>query len=216
MNLSEVLVNLGLKVGPQQLGEGTLNALRAGKTGEGIVSQAHGELYEAASRKNLFFNYCAGQAMTASHATCVGNIVWNPLGSGILLALSKWSIMNYATSATTTGFTLSYSVQLVVPSTVTTVSTATGCTYLGPIGTTTAKAKAYNAVTLVTTPTPIVLLAHNTADIAATGVDQLDGDFEGGIVVPPGYVVAIQAYGAASASTSVTSTLWWEEVPIVT
>jgi hypothetical protein len=56
-------------------------------------------------------------------------------------------------------------------------------------------------------------LFHNTAAIATTGVDKMDGDFDGIFTIPPGYVVVLSAITAAVAASGMTSTLTWEEIP---
>lgn len=63
-------------------------------------------------------------------------------------------------------------------------------------------------------PVPVEVLAHNTAAIATTGVDQLGGDFKGKWIVPPGGVICLAALGAAAAAAGFSSTLTWEEVPV--
>jgi hypothetical protein len=215
MNLSEILVNLGLKVGPQQLTDGTLNALRSGKTGEGIFGQAHGKYYEAASRGKMFYSHIVGQTMTAPHTTCVGNILWNPTGSGVNLSMLEWSANVIVASSTVTGLSLCYGVQAIVPSTVTTVATTMGNCLLGALGGYNGAAKGYAAATLLVTPTVIWPLIENFAALGDKGMGVYSGGFGGVPIVPPGYYICIQTLGANAASAGVTSGLIWEEVPII-
>jgi len=217
MNLSEVLVNLGLRTGPVQTADGNLISLRGGKTGEGIVAQAHGKYYEAASRGNLFSAYYTGHAMTAVNTTCVGMLLWNPTDSGKNLVLGQYVISNHVTSTGPLGLGLAYSVQAIVPSTVTTVATVQMPTKLGPLGSTgNSVAKAYIAATLLVTPTIFQYLGRVAVAIATTGQgDQIQGDFDGSVIVPPGYIIAVQSVIAVAAAAAIFGHLTWEEVPII-
>lgn len=194
-------------------GQSTLDG-RIGQQGDLSVSELHGRYYEQAVRRNVFFSYVQAQATSLINTTAVGNIVYNPSDSGVNLALLKWSSIVLVTSATTTGFALAAGYQSTTPTTVT-AATATGATFLQQPTLLAGKAKAYLSATLLVAPIVVAPLHHNTAAIAITGVDQLSGDFEGSMIVPPGCYVHIVALGTAAAAASHTSWLTWEEVPIL-
>ena len=201
------------KTGPIQSVDGAVNPGRSDKQGSAVVTQAHGAYAKASIRKNLYFSYCAARATSAPATSQIGNIVWNPPGSGVNLSMLLWSAQIQVTSATTLGITIGYSAQATTPTT-TTVADASGCCYLDAASPSSGKAKAYAIGTIVVAPTPVMNLFHNTAAIAITGVDQMSGDFEGLFTIPPGYLVALSAITAAVAASGMTSTLTWEEIPI--
>ena len=201
------------RTGPIPSVDGSINAARADRSGAAVVTQAHGKYAEASVRKNLFFSYCAARATSVPATAQIGNIVWNPPGSGVNLSMLLWTAQVQATSATTLGITIGYSAQATTPTTAT-VADASGSCYLDAASPSSGKAKAYAIGTIGVAPTPVMNLFHNTAAIAITGVDQLDGDLDGLFTVPPGYVVALSAITAAVAASGMTSTLTWEEIPV--
>lgn len=178
-----------------------------------MVGQLHAKYAEAALRSRLCFSYCAARATSIPATAQIGNIVWNPPGSGVLLVMCKWSAQIQVTSATTLGVTFGYSAQATLPTTAT-VADAYGSTYLGSGSPGRCTARAYAIATIITAPTPVFNLFHNTAAINTVGVDQMSDDFDGCFVVPQGVVVALSAITAAVAAAGMTSTLIWEEVPV--
>jgi hypothetical protein len=209
---TELQVQTALKVGPQALADGSLITARGMKDGSAVVAQAHPRLTEAGIRKRLFYNYAPAVAMSLPHATNLGNIVWNPPDSGVLLSLVGWSLAVLVTDADALSFQLCYSVQTTIP---TTASGSTcGPCYFSAVGSGAGMAKGWGIATVSTAPTPVWMLCHTTVAIAVTGVDQLSGSFEGAWIVPPGYIVTINSIAAAAAS-GITSCLMWEEIPIV-
>lgn len=201
------------RTGPQTNVDGAVGIARSDKSGASVITAAHGKYAEASVRKNLFYSYCAARATSVPATAQIGNIVWNPPGSGVNLSMLLWTAQIQVTSATTLGITIGYSAQATTPTT-TTAADAAGCCYLDASSPTSGKAKAYAIGTIVVAPTPVMNLFHNTAAIAITGVDQMNGDFEGLFTIPPGYLVALSAITAAVAASGMTSTLTWEEIPV--
>ncbi len=214
MQFTELQVRTALEVGPRTVRDGSIINARGGTQGEAVVTQLHGKYAEASLRGNLFFSYCAARATSVPATAQIGNIVWNPPGSGVNLSFYLWTAQIEVTSATTLGVTFGYSAQATVP-TGTTVANAYGSTILSASSPASCKAKAYAIATITTAPTPVMNLFHNTAAIAIVGADQLGGDFDGIWIVPPGYLVALSAITAAVAASGMTSTLTWEEIPII-
>jgi hypothetical protein len=192
--------------------DGTKNPLRSDNEGSLIVSESHGKYYEASRNNKLKYSYCAARATSLPATSMIGNIVWNPPGSGINLSMAKWSIILHVTSAATVGITACYAAQAITPTTAT-VADSYGSCYLNAGSPANMKAKAYAIGTLLVVPTVVIPLFHNTAAIATTGVDRMTGDFEGMFTVPPGHLFCLAALGAAVAAAGMTSTLTWEEVP---
>ena len=211
-NPNEITVQLGGITGEVKRADSSYpQSFRSGNTGEMLIGHAHGKYYEAALRGKLHYSYCAAIAMSASNTTALGNIVWNPPGSGVNLALGKYDLANIVTDANALEFLLGYSVQSTVPGS--TTAAVTGPCKLGPVATPTSLAKAYSAATITTAATAICSLGYIYAAIDTVGQGVISGDFDGSIIVPPGYLVHIMCVAAAGAGGTY-STLMWEEVPI--
>jgi hypothetical protein len=192
--------------------DGTKNLPRADRQGATVITQLHGKYTEGSFRDKLKFSYCASRATSVPATAMIGNIVWNPPGSGVVLSLAQWAAQIHATSAACTGIALAYGAQAVIP-TGTTLADAYGSTFLNAGSPGNCVAKAYAIATLLVVPTTVMNLYHNTAAIATTGVDIMRGDLDGLFIVPPGYIVCLAALGAAVAASGMTSTLTWEEIP---
>lgn len=192
--------------------EGAEHKPRSDKQGALVVTQSGGLYKEPSRNGNMAFSYCAARATSLPGTSMIGNIVWNPPGSGKVLSLAQWQVIIHVTSATCIGATLGYSSQGLVP-TSTTVSDAYGNCYLSSSSPSQSVAKAYAIATLLVAPTVVMPLFHNTAAIATTGMEQISGDFGGIWTVPPGYAVSLCALGGAVAASGMTSTLTWEEIP---
>lgn len=194
-------------------GQTTLDG-RIGQQGDLVVSELHGRFYEQAVRKNIFFSLCLARATSLVGTAMIGNIVYNPPDSGVNLVLLRWKSAIVATSATTTQIAIAVGYQPTTPTTVT-VADASGSTFLQQPTFIAGKAKAYALATVLIAPVAFTLLHHNTAAVNTVGVDQLEGDFEGIPIVPPGCFVCMAAIGGAVAASGHNSWLAWEEVPVV-
>jgi hypothetical protein len=211
-NLQDLVVTLAGKVGSILAADGTQSLFRLAKTGEQVMANAHGRMYEAGSRGKCFACYAPAVAMSAPATAAIGNIVWNPPGSGVNLAIGKVQALYLVTDADALAINMCYSVQSTVPTT-----TSAGTVYpmlLGAVGGPVGQAKGYGIATVSVAATPICSLFRLTAGIQTVGMEASVYDFEGGLVVPPGYLVSLHSIAAAGAS-GVTSTIHWEEVPII-
>jgi len=197
--------------GPQSRTDTSQGPFRASKTGELITGYAHPRYFEAAQRGKLFFSYAAAATLTAVNTTYTGHALYNPLGSGVNLVLSKIAIIVSVTSASMTGIALATNLQASAPTGLTAVDRQGNCL----IGNAAGAVLGYKAATLAAAGTSLLALIHNTAAIATTGVDQLVVDLEGSVIIQPGYTVHLAALGAASAASAVTSSFIWEEVPVI-
>jgi len=201
-----------LRTGLIVAADGTKNPARSDRQGALVTTPAHGKYTEAAFRNKMCFSYCAARATSLPATSMIGNIVWNPPGSGVVLAMGPWTAQIQVTSATCFGIGIAYGAQAIEP-TSTTVANAYGSTFLNAGSPGNCTAKAYAIATLLVVPTMVMNLYHNTAAIATTGVDIMRGDLEGQFIVAPGYVVCMAAISAAVAASGMTSTLTWEEIP---
>ena len=201
-----------LRTGLIAANDGSKNPPRSDRQGAQVVSQGGGKYKEASRRGLMCFSYCAARATSVPATAQIGNIVWNPPGSGVLLAMAQWTAQIQVTSATTLGITFGYAAQAITPTTATVADSSGNC-FLNAGSPGKMIAKAYAIGTLLVVPTVVMNLFHNTAAIAVTGVDKMDGDFDGMFIIPPGYVAVLSAITAAVAAAGMTSTLTWEEIP---
>lgn len=201
------------KAGPVSSSDGAVNVARTDNQGAAVVTQAHGAYAEGGGRKNIYFSYSAARAMTEVQAGMVGNIVWNPPDSGVILSLLKWSGQVQVTSATTFGMLLCYAAQATTPTGLTAIDSA-GNTFLSAASPGDGKAHAYAACTLAVAPVAVMNLFHNTAAIAGNGVDNMSGDLEGLFSIPPGYATCFAALNNVVSAAGFTGTLTWEEIPV--
>lgn len=193
--------------------------LRIGQQADLIVSQLHGIYYEQSVRRNVYISTSLARATSLVTTAMIGNIVWNPPDSQVNLAMTKWQSSVHATSAACTGIMLAAGYSSTTPTTVTVADTS-GSAFITLSGATNAvlrggKAKAYALATFLIAPVVIWHLHHNTAAIATTGVDSMQGDLGGSIIIPPGGFVCVAAQGAAAAAASHSSSLMWEEIPVI-
>lgn len=199
-----------------------LSVTYAGKGGESIVADAHGQLYNLAVRGNLF------HATTATAGTIVPvmatNLVstftlWNPAGSGKNAVLYKWGMAHTTTVTVVSDVSLYYQVGVGGATTAPTSLTAlvskncllgagnpslvtaySAATLTGALGTSgvgnIAKGPTLNTFGAVTTTNPLVI----------------EYRFEGGLILPPGTLVTTA--GNAAQTAAMNQTYWWAEVPI--
>lgn len=209
------------RAGIAKYGDGVpVSDTRIGQQGEIIVTQLHADGYEQAVRRNTFFSHSIARATSLPATAMIGNIVWNPPDSGVNCSIRRWASMISVTSATCTGIVLAVGYSASEPTT-TTVSNNSGSTKFDLSGATNnifvkGKAQTYAIATFLIAPLAVWLLHHNTAAIAATGVDSIYGQFEGSFIIPPGGFFCMAAQGVATAAAAHTSSWMWEEVPLVT
>ena len=208
MNLQDLLIALAGKVGPISASDGVTNPFRLGKTSALVTSDAHGKYHEAASRRKIFSNYAPAVAMSVPATAAIGNIVYNPPNSGVLMSILKITAACVVTDADMLMINACYSPQVTTPST--TSASVHSCLYTGGgLGACTG----YGIATVTTAAIVLASLFHITAAINTVGVDALIFDADGCFCVPPGNVFTLHSI-AAAAGSGVTTTVIWEEIPI--
>jgi hypothetical protein len=215
------------QVGPQVLSDGTNAPVRQGKLGDGIVSELHGRFYEQTYRGNVYSNGCTATALTANTITLTASTtpilgVWNPASSPVNLAILQASLSvfpNNLTSGAGPG-TFVWAVSL-ANQLITTGTAPYNRKSLAQAGSQ-AKGMSFVALTGLTNNLVIMEGADFTTPsgltyttIVSTQVMPGNGgvqDFEGGLIVPPGGVLAL-LNTTSSTTWSVSGRLTWEEVP---
>ena len=226
------MMNIACQVGPQVLADGSITQPRLGKTGDIVVQELHGRFFEQTYRGNV---YSAGGglvalsantiALTASATPILG--VWNPatsLVNLVMLQASLQAIINTLTTPVGAGlFVLASSIG---NSAISTGSAPLNRKTLQAVG---SSAKAFvgnvaltglsnNLVvqeTLgeITSPTGLTYgtIVAPTAGTSLTGFGGVV-NFDGGVIVPPGGVLAI-LNTVSTTTMSAGGRLMWEEVP---
>lgn len=222
-------------VGPVFAQDGALppTGVRQGKLGDVMVSELHGRFYEQVYRGNV---YSTGMALTALAATTIGLTatstpilgVWNPPASTVNLVILQAAlgfVINTLTTPVAPG-------PMVWASSVGNTAITTGNTPLNrkTLASSGSQAKAFPLSPALTGLTNNLVvfegadfpqasgqtagtIAASTANTAfAAGFNGVQ-NFDGGLIVPPGGVLAL--LNTTSTTTySATGRLMWEEVPL--
>jgi hypothetical protein len=200
------------KVGPLAVGDGTTNTARAAKTGETVVTDAHGRYYEPTSRGAMFSGSTSGRDTTIGLATTyTGLVLSNPIGSGVNLVLNK---VGYA-------FSVAFAATSVI-GLMTGYSPTTDVIHTTPvtpknqrIGSAAGIGKLDSAAT-ITTPVLNTVLGVGLTGAITTNPSGCAGlvDLEGSIILAPGSFCAFYTSTVAGASAANYS-IQWEEVSII-
>lgn len=205
------------------LPDGANPGVLGGRQGEAIVSQLHGRSYTQASRGNLFYasNAAAGAAFSIfSNATYVGLGIWNqnPLKNLSIVRANLGFDAQASTAASGWGYAwvnAGYALGTAAPLSAVTAITATrGSCLLGSAGQNNSSAIAFSGATLTTALTwgRCATFSTSTGAITVQMGIQLSEDFDGTMIVPPGFAF----FMTSAILTGVTGvgTLIWEEVPV--
>jgi hypothetical protein len=186
---------------------------RAGKTGELVIGQAHGDLYEAASRGNVWSACTAvsGVAPGTALGTTSAFYLHNPLNSGKNLVILSAS-MGYLSGTLGAGSTYltTHSGVAVANPTGTAITPINGLLAGGSVS---GVGKAFTTATVITQIALRPLLSFGP--MLATSVFQptpcnfrLDGEF----IVAPGYGIGLHSIATAGTTPLVLFGMSWEEV----
>jgi hypothetical protein len=198
--------NVTLTSGEQSQSDSSPFNARGGKTGEQIVSELHGRYYETTYRGRMF-GITGGLTTTtaAGAATFTGLIVGNPAGSGYNLAINKVTVLQGAALTAETDIGIMYGINTTTPSLATIFNRKAGG------GASVAVANAGQTITAMTAF--IVFAGSGSGAITVPGLMPVVGvDFEGSLVIPPGYAVA--SYTSRVSTTALMFSFAWEEIPI--
>lgn len=212
--------------------DGSILTARGGKTGETMVSDAHGRFQEAGIRGNLF---SAGMTITSiSNATfSTGTLtatatpiigVWNPVGSGKNLVILQVRVQLINTALQVTGAGALMWATSANQSAITTGITPLSRLSLASSGSV-AKGFAGTALTglsgslVVQEASGLGGLLSNLSTLqtaaglmpqAPTFVDNVDGAF----IIPQGGVLALLCTTNPPVAISAASSILWEEIPV--
>lgn len=220
-------------VGPDVLSDGSPAAVRLGKAAEQIVQELHGRLYEQTSRGNVFSGGMGITSISASTWTTANLTatqtpiigVYNPSGSNVNVVVlqATLSVIQNALQATGCG-------GFVWAASIGNTAISTGNTPLNRATLTTGGAKARDMTGV--TPTgltnnetvkfgsalnggssiPVAFLATQAGAQAQSVTNSVE-NFDGGLFVPPGGILALLC-GTTPVGHSAASSIVWEEVPL--
>ena len=197
------------QVGPisNNANDGANTPFRQGHTGELVVQELHGRYAETMARGAMFTatNQSAQAVSAALATTYTGLLIYNPPGSGILVAINK---LKFALSvAPTTTATIGIISGFAATGGVTAATTAATIASNQVGSTKRSAALAYSAAT-ITTPVWLAELLDGFTALAfpaPTPIIDLEGAYG---ILPGGYI----AIGALTSVTGLGS-ISWEELP---
>lgn len=220
------MLNQGL-VGIQNSQDGATPSIRLGKQGDQIASELHGRFYEQASRGNLFSDGCSINALSANTITLTATTtpilgVYNPPTSGVNLVILQAALasgINNVTSVAPGAFVWASSINNSAITTGTVPfnrktltrggSQAKGLSFIALTGITNALVVIEGADLATASAMLTTTVAAATPTPGVVGVQ----NFDGGLIVPPGGVLAL--LNTVSTTThSVWGRMLWEEVPV--
>jgi hypothetical protein len=197
-------------VGPRQGGDGSRFGLRAGKTAETVVGDAHGHFHEAVSRGYVFsaVTPAAGVALGTALSTTPPIALWNPPNSGVILSVlvAEFGILS-GTLGVGSIFYAAVEQQTSKPTTGTPLAAI--ASLVGNQAT--PKGQAFQGSTLSGIPIALDLMASIAANPTGILQDKCDGEH----AVLPGAVLCLQEIGAAGTSPLGFFSLTWEEIALL-
>ncbi len=205
-----------MAVGPQQKADGNEIATgRQAKTGESVVTSAHGKYYEAASRGVLYAagDQGAGVVVQVTITTTGILSLHNPLKSKFRLAIKKVAIAYFTGTLGAGAFYHAFNpVGTTLPTSGTVL--ASSCTNIGNIQAAAAVGVASTGATVVAA-TVLWPFASSLPILASTAVAPPPWieDVDGAIVLEPGGVYQlVGVFGGAGSSPKVSCGILWEEI----
>lgn len=183
--------------------------LRSERSGALVVSSSHGEWQEAVLSGNVYIGSNLGGTPVTTQAglsaTTPALALHNPVGSGVNLVLLEVTVDITTSPAGAAGFMIAYNLKgAAAPTAVTLANVTNGLLDNGklPIG------QCYRISTLAAAPLALRFIGGTTGASGIGAVQMID-KVNGGIVLPPGVVLSVQATSAAACLCSFT----WEELP---
>lgn len=202
-------MEIELLTGPQRANDGDVRKARGGSFGELVLSELGAKYAEATRRGNSF----VFSTTTAASITALGNnipTIFNPLGSGVNLVLTKTTLQvgaigTPAVSGLQYGFLANAGGQIGTASPILTATFVAGVNCL--IGGRAPKVLfAPAAITFTTAP---ALLGPTGFNLGSTGTEtpyQFVDDLDGRIILPPGSALQL---GASTTTSKTFNVAFW-------
>ena len=194
---------------------------RQAKTGEAVVTVAHGEYYEAASRGSMFVagDQAAGVATTTSISTVSIYSLYNPVQSGKRLEICAVAVGYFSG---TLGAGTIYHCLNGINGTNTQTTAPSGGTALTILTTDSGNQSGVKSVASAGTGTSVVapLVAAPLVDLGAALASTAAGlrncfiNVEGLYVIEPGCCYQLQSVCASGSTPKISVAVYWQEVQI--
>lgn len=201
-----------LKVGQQTNSDGSTIIQRAGRSGESVTTDAHGQLYEASRNGNLFMAHAIVTApvVYTTAAGTGGPLLWNGTTNKICSILKVGiGVSTVTTVAAALGLTGNTG-QTSAPGTTTAIDSSRNLLIGGP----TSGATAYRIGTVTNAGNFFLPFANlHTGALTVDNLGMVWVDIAGAVTVPPNAWCSIAA--SATATTAVCHmSMIWEELPV--
>ena len=188
------------------INDGTNPVLLGGKAGEAIVSELRGKYFTANYRGKLFLSAgaAAGTTIPISSATAATTMLYNPIGSGVVLELIRVNVGILNATLVVSGISLG----LISGLTVAPTGITAGAVVPGNLGAAFTNLGVYaTAATLAAAATKF----YNLFSVSATSGlgPNFDYQFDGQLLLQPGSLVHLCGT-AAQTSASLNSIAWAE------
>lgn len=213
-------------VGERPVASGATTGLRLDKQASLIVSQAHGQYFEAARNNRLFSTFVKTVTIAATHNTPIAANTATPVLGIMNVSTDTAAVLLRCSFGTVSGTPAGgQAVINVIPSAYPIITAAATGSIFSHLPNATAspqgsKMRALNGVALagwVATLTTIelTLIGQATAAAAAgnSGPNVTGEDLGGSIIVPPNCLCAVMAGTGAGTTWIVNASLTWEELP---
>ena len=202
-----------LRTGLITASEGSINPARADNSGAAVVTDAHGRLYEASRRGNLFVATAIVTApvIYTTAAGTGGPLLWNGTQNK-LLSILKVGVGLSVVTTVAAAFGLTGNTGQSSAPTSTTAIDSTGNLLIGGAD---SGAKAYRVGTPTNAGKFLMPLGHfHTGALTVDNIGMVWFDIDGAMSVLPDSWCSIAA--SATASTTVANMcIIWEEIPLV-
>jgi hypothetical protein len=195
----------------------------AGKAGEIIDAKLHGDYYTANYRGLVYQSttLTAGTTIPVQATNLVSTFtIWNPLGSGVVVELIRYSAAFLAATTVVSDISLWLQTAVgganVVPASLTALAVRPGYWSSAAISPTGAnKAGMYSAATLVNTVGTNMFRGptlSGPAAVTSTQIGGIDYMFQGTTLLGPGTLATTAGFAAQTSAAS--QTLIWAEFPL--
>jgi hypothetical protein len=204
-------LNLQLPIGAASAADGIHSVGRAGRTTEQVISQVHGQYYEASSRGKIFMAQAiiTAPVIWTTEAGTGGPLLWNSSASviGNILAVG-WGISTVSTAGAAVGLTGGYA-QTADPTSTTAIDSQACLNGTS----TTPTISAYRVGTTGTNrwflPLGDLYTGALTVDVGKVNWVRLDG-----LLSIPQYSFVSFSASATASTTVMNVAIIWEEVPV--
>ncbi len=212
--------------------DGSLSNLEMGREGSVLQSEIRGKYGSMAHRGNVFWITTDPTPATGGIAVPINTEVSaatntfglnNPVGSGVMAELIDFDFCNVAAGPGTTNTSIGFSILNTATNALTAITARPGAIQAGGIPSNFSGGKpactgfslaTHASTLLVTNFYPMFNFPTTYQPTAAVNYGPWHYDFNGKLVVPPGFAITLTASGTAWTANTVIAQLFWAEYKI--